>query len=562
MAEPSSSSLTKLAALKPAYGAGAGYEKLMVLRQLAEQWLPTADAVLLLHELLCFLHAYPDNAEVLKQVETMLAGFAGREDLQRHREKLADTGIAGTDTFYSFFWPTARWLSRHHAKHLTIEWDDFANQDQLVDLLTILMPFAESAALEQIDYTAREWIDRLKGENETDASFLVRRFDTLRGGSFLREKMFENLDVPMCLGAGPRTPSRSGARFPGQPVTFQTAPLSNRRPRLKQEILRPPLRVRALSAREGQRVIDLAIEAMIGRARDLDAFAWGNPNDVRLVDFGDGLQFACIGQIPERRLLLESVYGFLTLKNGVPIGYVLASSVFRSTEIAYNVFETYRGVEAAPIFGRVLAMARQLFGARSYSIDPYQLGHDNEEGLESGAWWFYYKMGFRPEDPEVRKVLKPELAKIKRNPRHRSSPSTLYKLSAAHLYYYADGVKRKDMLAKVSVSDLSLRISDLLAERYGAQRERGIRRLGRAAAELLGVRTQESWTSQEQMAWDRWAPLIMMLPGVERWNAANKRDLVRVVRAKGGRRESVFVTRFDAHRQLQRAIMKLVAEAY
>ncbi len=48
-----------------------------------------------------------------------------------------------------------------------------------------------------------------------------------------------------------------------------------------------------------------------------------------------------------------------------------------------------------------------------------------------------------------------------------------------------------------------------------------------------------------------------MLPGVQRWTAAEKRALVAVVRAKGGRRESDFVRRFDAHRRLRRAIVSL-----
>ena len=41
------------------------------------------------------------------------------------------------------------------------------------------------------------------------------------------------------------------------------------------------------------------------------------------------------------------------LEAGLPIGYVLASSLFGSTEIAYNVFETFRGAEAgAAVFAR------------------------------------------------------------------------------------------------------------------------------------------------------------------------------------------------------------------
>src|SRR4029077_15288644 len=136
-------------------------------------------------------------------------------------------------------------------------------------------------------------------------------------------------------------------------------------------------------------LIDLAREAMVTRSRDLDVFCWGDPRDVRLVDAGGGLQCACIGALPERRLLLESVYGFLTLKNGVPIGYVLCSALFGSSEIAYNVFETFEGAQAGPVFGRVLRMGRSLFGSDSLTIYPYQLGHDNKEALVSGAWWFY-----------------------------------------------------------------------------------------------------------------------------------------------------------------------------
>src|SRR5260221_8761885 len=49
------------------------------------------------------------------------------------------------------------------------------------------------------------------------------------------------------------------------------------------------------------------------------------------------------------RSLLESVYGFLTLKNGVPMGYVLTSALYHSAEVAFNVFDTFRGAEAGPV---------------------------------------------------------------------------------------------------------------------------------------------------------------------------------------------------------------------
>jgi hypothetical protein len=389
---------------------------------------------------------------------------------------------------------------------------------------------------------------------------LIRRFAALRATSFTQEKLFEDLDIPMRLVPGLGTPTRTGAKLPGMPVVFQTKPLSRARPNLRQEVRKLPLGVRLLSPREGQRIIDAAIEAMITRSRALDAFDYGDKNDVRLIDCGQGLQFACIGQIPERRLLLESVYGFLTIKNGVPIGYVLTSSLFESSEIAYNVFETYRGTEAAPIFGRVLAMVRHLFGADAFFVPPYQLGHDNTEGLKSGAWWFYHKLGFRPDDPEVRRLLRLELRLVRDNPRHRSSTSTLQKLSSEPLFLCLDRVKQ-DILAKIPFGQLGLRISRLLADRCGADREKAVRTLSREATHLLGVRTQKSWTVGERLAWQRWSPLIVMLPGISRWRPEEKRALVKVVRAKGGRRESDYIRLFNKHRRLRRAVLKLAEKA-
>jgi len=143
---------------------------------------------------------------------------------------------------------------------------------------------------------------------------------------------------------------------------------------------------------------------MITRGRDLDAFEHAYDRDVRLVDCGQGLQFACFGVVPERRLLLEAVYGFLTLKNGVPIGYFLLGTLFRSSEVAFNVFETYRSAESGFIYSRALAMVRRLFGSDTFVVPPYQLGHNNPEALQSGAWWFYYKRGFRPHDPAVLRI--------------------------------------------------------------------------------------------------------------------------------------------------------------
>jgi hypothetical protein len=71
------------------------------------------------------------------------------------------------------------------------------------------------------------------------------------------------------------------------------------------------------------------------------------------------------------------------------------------------------------------------------------------------------------------------------------------------------------------------------------------------------MRDLRGWSREERMAWNRWSPVILNLPGVRRWSRAERRALVEVVRAKGGRRESEFVRRFDRHPRLRSALLRL-----
>lgn len=551
--------LNNLERLKTVYGGDAAERRLELLRRLERRRLPEPEDVERLHECLCFARAYPDNREVLEQVESMLAGFHGRADLKRFRRYLGQTAIAGTEIQFPFFWPTARWLARRWPESLRVDWSWWKPEGprRLVQILPLILPYSESPALDSLDRTAKEWLARLKGEGEGDAGFLIRRFETLPGDGASRESLYDSLDVPVILDPGEDTPNRTRARYAASPVVYQSGPMDRSRPSLKEELRQPPVSVRKQPPRQADRLLDLTREAMVNRLRDLYSFSHADRNEVHLVDAGDGLQFACIGTLPERRLMLESVYGFLTLKNGVPIGYVLASTLFDSTEVAYNVFETFRSGEAARVFGRVLAMCRRLFGSNSFSIDPYQLGYGNPEGLQSGAWWFYYKLGFRPKDPEVIKLVRSELAAMKKDRAHRTGPDRLEEMASQHLYYEPQGTGGP-LLGGMPLSNVGIRISEYLAQNYGADREKGIRACAEEAGGLLGVRSLSRFTPSQRLWWNRWSPLVLLLPGVKRWSPASRRGVVAVIRAKGGNSEIEFIRKFAGHRPLQRALLKLI----
>jgi len=551
--------LRRLEELRSVFGPEAAAAKGACLAALVRTRFTRARDVLRLHEALCFLRAYPDDAGVLAAATRLLEAFGQRSDLRRCAATLVDTGVAGTALRYPYFADTAAWLAQRFPAHLRLDWDgmDDELEQRLLDRLDPLVLYAETPGLDEVDRSISAWVDFLKRPDEADGAFLARSFAAVPADAFLRESYYDELGLPLVLEPGPGTPSRTCAHagLRGQRVVFQEGPLSEGRPDLPTALARGP-RVRSLGHAEGARMIALAREAMVTRKRDLDAFVYGDPRDVRLLECERGLCFAAIGLRPERRLPLEAVYAFLTLKNGVPIGYVLNSALFGSAEVAFNVFETFRGTEAGHVYAWVLSSVRHLFGVDAFTIYPYQLGHENEEGLASGAWWFYQKLGFRPHAPEALRLMQAELRRRRRRPAHRSSRATLARL-ARHNMYYCLGRPRRDVIGEVSPGAISLAVSARVSRRFGSDRVRARAVCAQEAARRFGLRSLAGWTSAERLAWERWAPLLTSLAGVERWSAAERRAAVEVARAKGGRRESDFVRRFDAHERLRAAVLAL-----
>jgi hypothetical protein len=542
------------------YGAGVAVRKRELLVALEGARLERARDILRLHEALCFLRAYPDDQEVLAQVERMLKAFDRRPDLVRHARALENSGVAGTAIRFRFFDPTAHWLEARWPDLLRIDWPTFEQAHRVQNLLPLFAAFAESPALDELDRGVRDWIDRLRAPAESDAAFLIAGFRRAFSSVEAREKIWDELDAPIVLQPGPGTPARGREWLRGAPQGFQRVPLDRSRPDLATEAMRPPLAVRRLSRRRGQEVVDLARACMVTRSRDLDAFSYGDPRDVRLVDCGGGLAFACIGVIPERRLLLDAVYGYLTLRNGVPIGYVLTSALFGSAEVAYNVFEPWRGAEAGRIYGRVIGMVRHLFGVDSFTIVPFQLGDDNDEAIRSGAWWFYQKMGFRVRDPAGRALARRELARSRKDPRYRSSLAVLRGLASHNLFWHL-GPPREDVIGLLPLAQVGVEVTRRLAARHGRDRTAAEDACAREAGARLATDAPRGWRPGEALAWRRWSPLVTILPGVSAWTADEKSALVEVIRAKGGVHESDFVARFDAHSKLRAAIRALARES-
>ena len=554
--------LERLESLRETFGAPAAHEKLQRLAELERKSLGRAADVERLHEALCFSRAWPDNPKLLTTVNRMLKNFSARADLNRFTGGLENSGIAGTDIRFQFYRATAQWLAERCGDSLHIDWGQFENVERLSKTLESMALFSERGALQQYLYDAPDWIERMRANDETDAMFLARRFAALGDAGALRDSVYDELDTPFHLASSATTPTRTQGYLRPKTIQYQRRDIKRGAVDLQQAANRR-IRFENVGGRQALRLVDLARSAMVTRSRDLEAFAFASVNDVMRVHCRHGVQIVLIGMLPEKRYLLECEYGYLMLKNGVVVGYGTGTGLFGSCQIAFNLFPTFRGAETTELYACVLATMHRLFAADTFSVDSYQIGADNDEAIDSGAWWFYARMGFRPRDKETIKLADAELQKAQKKG-YRSSKNTLRAL-AHYPVYFSLARKRQDVLPTVCTDSFSLGVLDYVSKHFGSQREEGARRCSQQLAAALGIDSISDWPTDEQLMWHRLSPVIAAIADVQAdvqdWSKADRAALVDVIRAKGGVREKDYVTLFDAHKRLRRAVAAFAADA-
>src|SRR6185503_15570964 len=204
---------------------------------------------------------------------------------------------------------------------------------------------------------------------------------------------------------------------------------------LRDELEKPSPPLQLLSPKQGEAILDLAREASTTRYRELYGFTHGDAKRVFKTNIGRGVDIFVSGLPGEWRLPLRAYHAALIFKNGVPVGYFEGLSLFERMESGFNLYYTFRDGETAWLYARLLSIFRHLLGVTAFAIDPYQIGYENEEGIESGAFWFYRKLGFRPTNPEVTRLVLQEEAKIVSRKNYRTGAKTLRRLAESPMIF-------------------------------------------------------------------------------------------------------------------------------
>lgn len=559
---PSSRALTAarcaaLSTLRSRYTAADTAAKRTLLRAIARHGvhLRTYAALDTLHNDLLFLRAFPDSAAVhtaagaaLTRIEPALQRLSARQ------RALADgTGMAGSTTVYPPPFEIAQWIGTRWPRAAEFAWDHIDDTAGIDTLIRPLLHRAEEDAFESGDYTTQEWLDHERdARRESALAWLMASAERSVLTRSVFRAMYDNEEPPLrwSLARSPASVTHNAL-----PVSTVVSRSSMRRPRADnaRAISAPLAGIARFTPTEGAAVIEVARACLAARCREVYAFSHANAHEVWSAPLGEGVTLAIIGVVPEDRLSLESNYGYVLLSNGVPVGYGGVTPLFHQANTGLNIFPPFRGSEAAFLWQQMLRAFHALFGVTRFVVDAVQFGEDNDEAIASGAYWFYWRMGFRPPDATLRARAEREAARLARSRTAKSSARTLRALAGGTMQLVLPGGEQHPFLDESWLPHCAKGVAQLLERTAPHDHRAAAAAITAQVARSLGV-SPRTWagtfTDHERDAFTKLAPVVQLCADPGTMSAPERAALARLMRAKGHDDEQSYVRRTQAHAPL------------
>ena len=552
--------LEQLDALKTQFGSRPARSIAIALRRLDRVNVDDAGSLLRLHELLLFIRAYPHNASVLKLADAAL------RSIPRKLSRLLDigvdlaelvhpdsSGIAGTEVIDTFSFQIVRWLQEKRATQTSIYWEWFEDENRLAEVWPRFLPLLEDDSFVEANVPYREWLRNARGSHP-EVSWLIARFNHLKLAEVDRAQLYNAQKLYVRWQFNYRD-SRTGLRLRPKKTFCHEGPLIQRREiNLKAELRKPIEPLQKLSKAEGHLAIDMARVASTVRYRELYGFTHGDPRSVFRIAIGRGVELVLISLPPEKRLPLRGYHSAMIYKNGVPVGYFEGLSLFERMESGFNLYYTFREGETAWLYARILNVMHKWIGVSAFSLDPYQIGFENEEGIESGAFWFYRKLGFRSTSTTIQKLTEHEEEKIASRKSYRTSAVMLRRLAEAPMILEMEETRKGDW-DKFQIRTIGMAVQRLLARKFNGDANKMRTNTSNSLRQNLAV-DQVRFSSLQKVIGD-FSTFLSLAPDLETWSQNEKRLLGEIIEAKSSGSERRFLRLMQKHHRLRELVIRL-----
>ena len=474
------------------------------------------------HELLLFIRTYPDSPDVLKAVGICLDNLKKllhqkrRSAPEAFRKRYADTGIAFSTVRHAPSPDIAEWLCRNFENNLTDVSDPDA-VERIGPVISLLVSGAEQNGLEHESFDAHDWLKMAKGKRKTFLSWLAQRAKCMIEEEFVRDHIFETAQPEVEWNLDNVNASRTGNIIESSNIYFQQRGfIKSDLHSLIQEQM-PPARL--LKGKEVKNMYDSMCAVLAVRSRETDPVTYAE-KIYEAIPY-PGLSVFLTEMRPTRKLPMENYTGYVAYRNGVPVAYGGGWMFGNRCEFGINIFETFRGGENARLFAGLLKVYRNLCNARKFTVQPYQFGADNDEGLKSGAFWFYYRMGFRPGPSNIKKLAAAEFKRLLSG-KGGKTPLSLLRKFAGHPVELVLEPDPKHTEPK----EISIAVTRQIAARFNGNTEAALHHFYETTGKILNIGNKKAFKGIQATGLRTWAPVIALLPGTASWTAS-QRSIVR-----------------------------------
>lgn len=554
--------LSQLEEAKRQFGASEASRTEKLLAILSQQRFSDADSLIRFHEALMFIRSHPQSPAAFEAAEILLSDFGERvNQLESSATDLTPfdyieySGIANTVISGTFSYDIVRFLVDRYPSRVDACWHEPEKPERLGATLPRFLPLLYEDSLVEANIPYSSWVDEAT-QGRRRLAWLIQNFEQLSVDNRQKGELYDSLGLRIRWDLGESGASRTRNKRRPRKIFYHTGPLIRRNEvSLDKEFNSPPFDLRKLSPNQGKAVQDMLRETTTVRYRELYGITHGDPASVVRADAGRGVEIFLWGLPPERRLPLRAYHAGFTLKNGVPINYIEGITICERMEIGFNTFYTFREGESAWVYATVLRLLHQVVGATCISIDPYQIGHNNDEAIESGAFWFYRKLGFRPTRPHLARLMAKEERKIAADPQYRTPARVLRRLSVGNIVYEAPGTPRGDWDG-FAIRNLGLAVQRRMAEEFDGDAARIRRASAESVARLLGSRVPRKGQPKYQ-SFEDLALILALIPDVPEWTVSERMGLAEIIRAKTEASEVRYTRLLQRHASLRAALIKL-----
>ena len=531
--------ISQLYDIRNRYETNFSSQKIKLLEAIGNEPSKNKQAIQSWYDSLLFLLAYPDNRLVYQQASWSLVQLQqhikSNENIQRH---LYNSGITGTRLCAAFSFEIVKWMRKEHPKDIGFSSFD-ADDGHIQSILSAVMPKVESEILQDANENWRSWFKATmqKGEDMLD------RFIAVFDGSVIRPEVRDELwnaiginveiefTTHLCLPVSLTTP-------------YYHRSLIKKNFNRQQDIKPIPIKLDETAAAQ---IIHCSRMILIRHLREIDPISFTAPKLVTYYHLQRGISIALMGMVPERRHPIDSYMGYVVFKNGLPVAYAGSWILFDSGRIGLNIFPAYRGGESQYIFDQVLKLHRKVYRLKRFSVDPYQIGKENNDGIRSGAFWVYYHAGYRPIGKEQKQLAEAEALLIKTKPGHRSPAVVLKKLSDSRMEF----ILQKGAVG-FDATDLSRAYARIVKDQYNNNRKAAEEQCFKKLVLLLQLKNY-----QEENMWfilRNWSVLLFSNEKALRSISGIKNLLKKLFKLKSMGAEEEYITELQRAGELRKLL--------